>query len=81
MGQGAGESGIAMPLGSRERLDETLDELIEVTRHQLDLYTLIGAPDAARRTLEALRDAIGERQAARIAELGAEFSIELGARH
>lgn len=70
-----------MPLGSRDKLDEALEELIEVTRHQLDLYTMIGARDAARRTLEALRDAIGERQAARVVQLGAEFSIELGSCH
>ena len=63
-------------MDSQTILAQQLDELIEVTREQMDLYVALGHPAAARAAFEHLAAACGERADAALRQLAADFSID-----
>lgn len=53
-----------------------IEEVIDLTRGQMEIYVELGYPDAARATFEHLAAACGERADASLRQLASDFSID-----
>ena len=63
-------------MDSRTVLARQLDELIDITREQMEIYVALGYTEAARASFEHLAAACGERADAALKQLAADFSID-----
>ena len=63
-------------MDSQTVLAQRIDELIDVTREQMELYVELGYPEAARATFAHLAAACSERADAALRQLASDFSID-----